>query len=59
MRKCKLCGCKAETITSEDVVINKYVKGYKIICTNLSCHNSTDWYATPSQAISDWQDRNR
>lgn len=59
MRKCKLCGSKAEIITSEDVIINKYVKGYKVICSNLVCQNETNWYGTEEQAISEWQDTNR
>lgn len=59
MRKCKLCGSKAELITSEDVVINKYVKGYKVICHNLGCNNKTDWYGSEEQAISAWQDLNK
>ena len=36
MRKCIICGNKAELITSEDVIINKYVKGYKVICSGIS-----------------------
>jgi len=59
MRKCSLCGCKAEIITSEDVIINKYVKGYKVICSNIGCQNSTDWYGTADQAVSSWQDSNK
>jgi hypothetical protein len=59
MRKCKLCGSKAEIITSEDVIINKYVKGYKVICSNLACPNETNWYGNEEQAISEWQDTNR
>lgn len=59
MRKCNICGGKAEIITSEDVIINKYVKGYKVICSNIGCQNSTDWFGTEAQAISSWQDNNK
>lgn len=59
MRKCKLCGSKAEIITSEDVIINKFTIGYKVICSNLICKNETDWYGTIEQAISVWQDTNK
>ncbi len=59
MRRCKLCGKKAEIITSEDVIINKYVKGYKIICSNLGCSNETAWWGTEEQAISEWQELNK
>jgi len=59
LRKCKLCGGKAEIITSEDVIINKYVKGYKVICSVIGCPNGTDWFGTEEQAISAWQDSNR
>lgn len=59
MRKCKLCGGKAELITSEDVIINKYVKGYKIICSAVGCQNETAWFNTEAQAISAWQDSNK
>lgn len=59
MRKCKVCGSKAEIITSEDVIINKYVKGYKVICSNLGCSNETDWCSSEASAISDWQDSNK
>ena len=59
MRKCKLCGGKAEIIHSEDLVTTKYVTGYKVICTNLGCKNSTLWYGSEKQAISDWQDSNK
>ena len=59
MRKCKLCGGKAELITSEDAIINKYVTGYKVICAAIGCHNKTDWYGTSEQAISAWQDLNK
>lgn len=59
MRKCKLCGGKAELITSEDMIINKYVQGYKVICSAVGCLNSTDWYGTDAQAISAWQELNK
>ena len=59
MRKCKLCGSKAEVITSEDVIINKYVKGYKVICSKIGCPNKTDWYGSEAQAVSVWQDENK
>lgn len=59
MRKCKLCGGKAELITSEDVIINKYVKGYKVICSSIGCFNSTAWYGTEEQAVTAWQDSNK
>ena len=59
MRRCCLCGGKAEIITSEDVIINKYVKGYKAICTNFGCPNETDWFSTEEQALSSWQDANK
>lgn len=59
MRKCCLCGSKAEIITSEDVIINKYVYGYKIICSNLGCSNCTDWYNSEESAVSAWQDCNK
>ena len=59
LRKCKMCGSPAELITSEDMIINKYVTGYKVICQNFSCRNGTDWYATEKQAISEWQDNNK
>ena len=59
MRKCKLCGGKAELITSEDMIINKYVQGYKVICSAVGCLNSTDWYETDAQAISAWQELNK
>ena len=59
MRKCKLCGSSAELITSEDMIINKYVTGYKVICRNFSCKNETEWYGTEQQAISAWQDANK
>ena len=59
MRKCVICGSKAELITSEDVIINKYVKGYKVICSGIGCNNETDWYATEKSAISAWQDSNK
>ena len=59
MRKCKLCGSSAELITSEDMIISKYVTGYKVICQNFSCPNGTSWYATEQQAISAWQDNNK
>ena len=59
MRKCIMCGSKAEMITSEDVVINKYVKGYKVICSGIGCQNATDWYGSPDLALSAWQDANK
>lgn len=59
MRKCKLCGGKAELITSEDMIINKYVQGYKVICSAVGCLNCTDWYGTEAQAISAWQESNK
>lgn len=59
MRKCKLCGGKAEILTSEDMIINKYVKGYKVICSAIGCLNSTDWYGSEEQAISAWQESNK
>lgn len=59
MRRCALCGKKAELITSEDVIISKYVTGYKVICSDICCTNSTDWYDTEAQAISAWQDQNK
>ena len=59
MRKCRLCGNKAEIITSEDLIINKFVKGYKVICSGIGCNNETEWFGTESQAISAWQDSNR
>lgn len=59
MRRCKLCGKKAEIITSEDVIINKYVKGYKVICSNLVCSNETAWWGTEEHAISEWQELNK
>ena len=59
MRRCKLCGGKAEIITSEDVIINKYVKGYKVICSGIGCQNETEWFRSEAQAISNWQDNNK
>ena len=59
MRKCKMCGSKAEIITSEDMIINKYVKGYKVICSNLGCQNGTEWFGSGEQAISAWDTINR
>ena len=59
MRKCKLCGSKAELITSEDMIIGKYVTGYRVICSNLGCQNTTEWFKTEEQAISAWQDSNK
>lgn len=59
MRKCKVCGGKAEIITSEEVIIRKYVKGYRVICSNLGCKNETDWYGSEEKAISVWQDLNK
>ena len=59
MRRCILCGSKAEIITSEDVIISKYVKGYKVICSKIGCSNETDWFSSEEQAISTWQDANK
>ena len=59
MRRCKICGGKAEIITSDDMIINKYVKGYKVICSTIGCSNGTEWYGTEEQAISSWQDNNK
>lgn len=59
MRKCKLCGGKAELITSEDVIINKYVKGYKVLCSSVGCQNETNWFDSEARAISAWQDNNK
>ena len=59
MRRCKLCGKKAEIITSEDLIINKYTTGYKVICSTIGCQNETAWYGTEEQAISAWQDSNK
>lgn len=59
MRRCSLCNSKAEIITSEDMIINKYVTGYKVICSNLSCPNCTGWYGSEAQAVSVWQDSNK
>lgn len=59
MRKCKFCGSKAEIITSEDIIINKYVKGYKVICSNLGCNNETEWFGQEQQAITVWQAQNK
>ena len=58
MRKCRLCGGKAEIITSEGITIPKYAKGYKVICSNIGCNNSTNWERTEELAISAWQDGN-
>lgn len=58
MRKCKLCGSKAEVITSEDIIINSFTKGYKVICSNIGCINATGWFNSEYQAISAWQDNN-
>ena len=59
MRKCRLCGGKAEIIISEDMVTKKFVTGYKVICSDIGCQNATEWYGTESQAISAWQDANK
>ena len=59
MRRCKLCGGKAELITSEDAIINKYVTGYKVLCSAIGCQNETEWFGTEAQAISAWQDQNK
>ena len=58
MRKCKLCGGKAEILTSEDAIINKYVHGYTVVCSTIGCPNKTDWFNSEYQAISAWQDAN-
>lgn len=58
MRRCKLCGKKAELITSDGITIPKYAKGYKVICSNLGCNNETNWEYTEELAISAWQDLN-
>lgn len=58
MRKCKLCGGKAEILTSEDIIINKCVSGYTVVCSNIGCPNRTDWFNNEYQAISAWQDAN-
>lgn len=58
MRRCKVCGGKAEIITSEDIIINKYVKGYKVICSIIGCTNGTSWYGDEAQAITAWQESN-
>lgn len=59
MRRCSLCGSKAELINSEEVIINKYVRGYKVICSNIGCKNSTDWFNSEELAISSWQVLNK
>ena len=59
MRRCKSCGGKAEIITSEDVIINRYVTGYKVICSAIGCPNETDWFGSEAQAVSAWQDNNK
>jgi len=59
MRKCKLCGGDAELITSEEVIINKYVRGYKVICSQIGCKNETAWYGTEKLAVYAWQDSNK
>jgi hypothetical protein len=59
MRKCKLCGGKAELIASKDMIIHDYALGYKVICSRIGCKNSTQWYPTEAQAISSWQDSNK
>jgi len=59
MRRCKLCGAKAEIITSEGITISKYAKGYKVICSNIGCTNETIWCGSEEQAISVWQDTNK
>lgn len=58
MRRCKLCGGKAEIITSEGITISKYIKGYKVICSNIGCSNETAWERSEEQAITAWQDLN-
>lgn len=59
MRRCKICGGKAELIDSKDAVIHRYVSGFKVICSSIGCKNMTDWYGSESQAISAWQDMNK
>lgn len=59
MRKCKLCGGNAEIIDSMDAIINRYVSGFKVICSNIGCNNATGWYGSEEQAISAWQDANK
>lgn len=59
MRKCCLCGSKAELFSSEDVIINKYVVGYAVMCSNIGCPNKTEWFSNEYQAISAWQDLNK
>ena len=59
MRRCKVCGSKAEIIDSKDVVINRYVSGFKVICSNIGCPNDTGWFGSEAQAISAWQDLNK
>ena len=59
MRRCCMCGGKAELLTSEDIIINKCVNGYTVVCSNIGCSNKTDWYSSEYQAISAWQDANK
>ena len=59
MRRCAICGGKAEVITSEDIITNRFVTGYKVICSAIGCGNATDWYGSEAQAISIWQDANK
>jgi hypothetical protein len=54
-----MCGSKAELISSEDIIINDFTKGYKIICSNIGCPNDSGWFKTEYQAISAWQDKNK
>jgi hypothetical protein len=58
MRRCCVCGGKAEIIPSMDAIINSCSSGYKVICSNIGCTNATDWYSSEYQAISAWQDSN-
>ena len=58
MRRCELCGSKAEIITSDGIIISKYPQGYKVVCSRIGCNNETDWYGSEEQAISAWQDAN-
>lgn len=59
MRRCCMCGSKAEVITSQNLIINKYTLGYKVICSNIGCPNKTDWFETEARAITAWQDNNK
>ncbi len=59
MRRCCKCGGKAEIISSAGVLINDCVRGYKVICSNIGCSNSTEWTSSEYDAISLWQDANK